>query len=164
MMEIGLAPVLAVDTEVVVLGSFPGLASLTAKRYYAHPRNQFWPLMAALLNESLLQMDYAERLRCLLAHRIGLWDVIHRCRREGSLDVAIRQAEYHDVNALRIHAPSLRRCGFNGKTAGKAESRFIAAGWQTRVLPSSSPAHAALSFEAKLASWRWLLDPDYRNE
>ena len=90
----GLAPVWRADAELLILGSFPGQASLAARQYYAHPRNAFWPLMAALTGESdLAQQPYAARLQRLLHHRIALWDVVDRCVRPGSLDSAIRAAE-----------------------------------------------------------------------
>ena len=85
----GLPPVIARHTRLVLLGSFPGAASLAAGQYYAHPRNQFWPLLAALLDEDLPALGYARRLQRLCARGLGLWDVIGRCRRRGSLDAAI---------------------------------------------------------------------------
>ncbi|HBN52823.1 MAG TPA: DNA-deoxyinosine glycosylase, partial [Stenotrophomonas sp.] len=74
--------------RVLVLGSMPGMASLQAARYYAHPRNRFWPLMGALCGFDP-QLDYAQRMAGLQAAGVGLWDVIGRCRRRGSLDAAI---------------------------------------------------------------------------
>ena len=153
----GLAPVLARDTRVVVLGSFPGAASLAAQQYYAHPRNQLWPLLSALVGEDLAGLPYARRLPRLLAHRIGLWDVLGGCEREGSLDAAIRNPAANDFAHLRRLSPELETVGFNGKTSGRFAPGFAAAGYRTLVLPSSSPAHAALSFDAKLAAWRALL-------
>ncbi|MET0383076.1 MAG: DNA-deoxyinosine glycosylase [Burkholderiaceae bacterium] len=153
----GLAPVLAHDTHVVVLGSFPGAASLAARQYYAHPRNQLWRLLSALVGEDLAGMDYEARLARLLSHRIGLWDVLGGCEREGSLDSRIRNPAANDFGRLRRLCPALRTIGFNGKTSGRFAPAFAAAGYRTLVLPSSSPAHASLSFDAKLAIWRSLL-------
>lgn len=159
-LQVGLPPVLDCHTRVVVLGSFPGAASLAAGQYYAHPRNQFWPLMGALTGEPLAGLPYAERLACLLAHRIGVWDVLGACVRAGSLDSNIRQPQANDFARLRALAPSLRRVGFNGGTSGRFAPQFAAAGYQTVLLPSSSPAHAARSFAQKLELWQALLsDP-----
>ena len=58
----GLPPAVSPDTRLLVLGSFPGVASLQAGQYYGHPRNHFWPLMAALLDEDLPALPYAQRL------------------------------------------------------------------------------------------------------
>lgn len=155
----GLAPVLAPDTRVLVLGSFPGAASLAAGRYYAHPRNQFWPLISAVLKEDLASLPYEERLPRLLAHGFGLWDVLAGCEREGSLDSAIRKPAANDFERLRSLCPALATVGFNGQAAGKFAAQFAAAGYRTLVLPSSSPAHMALDFAQKLAVWRRLAEP-----
>jgi hypoxanthine-DNA glycosylase len=154
----GLAPVIAPDIRVLVLGSFPGAASLAAGRYYAHPRNQFWPLVSAVIGEDLANLPYDERLPRLLAHRVGLWDVLAGCEREGSLDSAIRKPAANDFERLRTLCPQLQTVGFNGQASGKFAPQFAAAGYRTVVLPSSSPAHVAMNFEQKLAVWRRLLD------
>lgn len=152
----GLAPVLFPDTQILILGSFPGAASLAASQYYAHPRNQFWPLISAVLNDELASLPYLSRLQRLTQHRVGLWDVIEACKRSGSLDSAIREAQDVDFSLLQQRCPALHTIAFNGKTSGKAALRFAGMGLRTLVLPSSSPANAQLSFEEKLVQWRSL--------
>jgi hypoxanthine-DNA glycosylase len=154
----GLAPVIAPDTRILILGSFPGAQSLAAQQYYAHPRNQFWKLVGALVDEDLYGMPYDERLPRLLAHRFGLWDVLAACEREGSLDSAIRKPAANDFDRLRHLCPALETVGFNGQASGKFAPQFEQAGYRTVVLPSSSPAHMAMTFEQKLAVWRKLVD------
>jgi double-stranded uracil-DNA glycosylase len=156
----GLAPVLDRNTRILILGSFPGAASLQAQQYYAHPRNQFWRLLSVPLGENLVALPYEKRLQALLRHRIGLWDVIALCEREGSLDSAIRRAQANDFAALRHRCPQLLRICFNGKTSGKFEPQFEQAGFDTLVLPSSSPANAQASFEQKLAVWQSIIRHD----
>ncbi len=153
----GLAPVLAPDTRVLVLGSFPGASSLAAQQYYAHPRNQLWPILSALTGEDLAALPYAERLPRLLSHGIGLWDVLGTCERMGSLDSAIRKPAANDFARLRQLCPKLESVGFNGQTSGKFAPQFAAAGYRTLVLPSTSPAHASLSFGQKIEQWKRLL-------
>ena len=153
----GLAPVIAPGIRVLVLGSFPGAASLAAQQYYAHPRNQFWKLVGALVGEDLVSLPYAERLSRLLAHRFGLWDVLAGCERKGSLDSAIRSPAANDFERLHRLCPQLETIGFNGQTSGKFAPQFAQHGYRVVVLPSSSPAHMALGFEQKLALWRELL-------
>jgi TDG/mug DNA glycosylase family protein len=150
----GFPPVLDSNTRILILGSFPGEASLLAQQYYAHPRNQFWRLLSVILNEDLVGKPYTERLQRLQAHGIGLWDVIEACEREGSLDTAIRSPKANDFAALKHQCPNLFRVCFNGKTSGKFEPQFAAAGFDTLVLPSSSPANAQKTFDEKLAEWR----------
>lgn len=152
----GLAPVLDAGVRILVLGSFPGAASLAAGQYYAHPRNQFWPLISAVIGDNLAALPYAERLPRLLAHGVGLWDVLGECEREGSLDSAIRKPAANDFQRLRTLCPLLETVGFNGQASGKFAPQFDAAGYRTVVLPSSSPAHMALSFAQKLDLWRAL--------
>jgi hypoxanthine-DNA glycosylase len=157
----GLAPVLARDTRVLILGSFPGEASLAAGQYYAHPRNHFWPILGAILGEPLDERSYAERLRRLRAHGIGLWDTIVACERAGSLDGAIRNAERAEVSRVHRACPALRVVCFNGQTAARAEVRWRAAGYATLALPSTSPAYTR-PIADKLAAWRAIgafLDP-----
>lgn len=154
----GLAPVVDPHIRILILGSFPGAASLAAQQYYAHPRNHFWRLAGALVGEDLYSLPYGERLPRLLAHRIGLWDVLEACEREGSLDSAIRRPAANDFERLRHLCPALETVGFNGQASGKFAPQFGAAGYRTVVLPSSSPANAGWSFERKLQAWRQLCD------
>lgn len=149
----GLAPVLDPAIRTLILGSFPGAASLQAQRYYAHPRNQFWPLLGAVLDEPLAELPYEARLQRLLSRHIGLWDALEGCEREGSLDAAIRRPQANDHLLLKDLCPLLRRVCFNGKAAGRYATLYADAGYEVLVLPSSSPANAQLSFAAKLALW-----------
>jgi hypoxanthine-DNA glycosylase len=149
----GLPPVLDSGIETLILGSFPSPASLAAHHYYAHRQNQFWRLLAALTDEPFVALDTPEKRRRLLHHRIGVWDVYRSCMRQGALDSAIQCAELNDFSLLVSDAPQLRRICFNGKTSARLESRFRAQGYETCVLPSSSPAYT-LAFERKLALWR----------
>jgi len=150
--KLGLAPVLGREARVLILGSFPGEASLAARQYYAHPRNHFWPLLSVIVGESLGTMSYRMRLAALRRHRVGLWDVIVACERRGSLDGAIRNAEHGEVVRVRRAAPKLALVCFNGKTAARAVPAWRAAGYATLILPSSSPAYTR-PFEEKLAHW-----------
>ena len=156
----GLAPVIDARTRILVLGSFPGAASLAAQQYYAHPRNLLWPILSALTGEPLAQLPYEERLPRLLAHGFGLWDVLGACEREGSLDSAIRKPAANDFERLHALCPELKTVGFNGQASGKFTGQFEQAGYRTVVLPSSSPAHMAMSFEQKLQVWRQLVASD----
>ena len=153
----GLPPVVATDTRILILGSFPGEASLGAQQYYAHPRNLLWPILSTLTGEPLAALPYAERLPRLLAHGFGLWDVLGACERAGSLDSAIRKPAANDFARLRELCPLLETVGFNGQTSGKFSPQFGAEGYRTVVLPSTSPAYASLTLAQKLDCWRILL-------
>lgn len=151
---IGLPPVLCSATRLVVLGSFPGVASLRAQQYYAHPRNQFWPLLSALWGVDLVSLPYAQRLAEISARGLGLWDVYTSCRRAGSLDSAIRDAVYNDLDSLQQRAPGLQAIAHNGGESARAMRHTRALGVAVIQLPSTSPANASWRFERKLAAWR----------
>jgi len=149
-----LPPVLSPDTRLVVLGSFPGVASLRAQQYYAHPRNQFWPLLSALWGIDLVGLSYEMRVAEACARGLGLWDVYATCQRVGSLDSAIRDAVFNNLDSLRQQAPGLRAIAHNGAESARAMRHTRALGVAVIRLPSTSPAHASWSFERKLAVWR----------
>jgi hypoxanthine-DNA glycosylase len=151
---VGLAPVVTPDTRLVVLGSFPGEASLAARQYYGHPRNHFWSILSALWNEDLVALDYPTRLAVLARHRIGLWDVYAACRREGSLDSAIQDAVPNDLARLRVLAPTLEAVVHNGGESARSRRLTEALGVAVYRLPSTSPANATWSFARKVAAWR----------
>lgn len=151
---VGLAPVADRHTRLLVLGSFPSEASLAARQYYAHPRNHFWPIVAALLGDDLLALPYAERLERVCRHGLGIWDVYAACRREGSLDSAIEDAQPNDLAALVARLPALRAIAHNGGESARAMRVTRALGVPVWRLPSTSPANASWSFERKLAAWR----------
>ena len=150
----GLPPVLARSTRLLVLGSFPGVASLQAGQYYGHPRNHFWPLLASLWGVDLPALSYAQRLAEMKARGLGLWDVYASCRRQGSLDSAIRDATFNDLAGLRGPAPALRGVAHNGGESARAMRHTQALGLPVWRLPSTSPANASWSFERKRDAWR----------
>ncbi len=150
----GLPPVLGRRTRLLVLGSFPGVASLQAQQYYAHPRNQFWPLLGAIWGLDLPALPYAQRLSAARERGLGLWDVYASCRRRGSLDQAIEDAELNDLASLRRRAPALRCVAHNGGESARTRKLVAALGYTVMRLPSTSPANASWSFERKLAAWR----------
>lgn len=150
----GLAPVIGRDTRLVVLGSFPGVASLRAQQYYAHPRNQFWPLLSAMWGVDLVALPYTHRLAEVKRRGLGIWDVYASCRREGSLDSAIEAAVPNDLASLKRRAPKLQAVAHNGGESARAMAITRTLGVEVIRLPSTSPANASWSFERKLAAWR----------
>lgn len=143
----------------LILGSLPGEASLAARRYYAHPQNRFWHLVGRALGEDLAVLDYAARLERLTARHVALWDTIASARRAGSLDAAIRNADYTPLAALVAGLPALRAVAFNGRTASVIGRRQLAGSPLTLIdLPSSSPAYAAMPLADKERLWTRLAD------
>lgn len=145
------------DCRLLVLGSFPGLRSLQARRYYAHPRNQFWQLMSPATGVDLVPLDYEARLGALVARGIGLWDVAQTAQREGSLDAALRAVQARNLAALPMRLPKLRAMAFNGAAAYRIGLRQMGSHPPVALipLPSSSAAHTR-PLAAKLTAWSQL--------
>lgn len=155
-LKASMAPVGPRDARLLVLGSLPGDASLTAQRYYAHPTNQFWRLLGAALGEGIADLDYEVRLERLAARGVALWDVIERAERSGSLDAAIRGARHNALAEFVAGHPRLEALGFNGRTAAAIGRRALGKTKLTLIdLPSSSAAYTR-ALEAKAERWRLL--------
>jgi TDG/mug DNA glycosylase family protein len=151
----GFASLVDPRTRLLILGSLPGEASLAAQQYYANPRNQFWSLIGSLIGqEELATLPYDQRLAALAARGIGLWDVFTSAARTGSLDSAIRAAASAPLADLAARLPALQAIAFNGRLAAKAGRIALGTTHLALIdLPSSSPAHAAIRFAAKLDEW-----------
>ncbi len=150
----GLAPVAGQATRLLLLGSFPGVASLRAQQYYGHPRNHFWPILSAIWNTNLMTLTYTDRVAAIQQRGLGLWDVYAACHRQGSLDSAITDAVPNDLPGLAARLPHLRAIAHNGGESARAVRVTGALGLPVHRLPSTSPANASWSFERKLAAWQ----------
>ena len=159
------APVIGANPRIIVLGSMPGVASLEAVQYYAHPRNAFWSIMGELFDFDHA-VDYDTRIGEIRKLPIILWDSLQSCHRPGSLDsnIDLDSARVNDFPGLLQRYPEIRAIFFNGATSEKYFRRLalpqLPADFEIELcrLPSTSPAHAGMSFELKLAAWRRLLD------
>lgn len=155
----GLDPETCPDTRILIVGSFPSRVSLEKGEYYANPRNQFWPIMEMVLGIDHGQ-SYAGRIRMLHACNIALWDAVGSCTRPGSADARISVPALNDLALFVRQHPGLRLILANGSVAGRLAERAISRDPGLRdkvrlvVLPSTSPAYAALSVSAKADRWR----------
>ena len=157
-----LPPLFNGSAHVLILGSMPGMASLSAGQYYAHPRNAFWRIMRGIfgIDESL---PYSHRTTALLNQGLAVWDVLKACVRQGSLDsdIVSHSIVANDFKTLFEQCPAIGKIVFNGSTAEQTYIRHVLptldlkhASIPAVRLPSTSPAHAGLDFEGKLNAWR----------
>ncbi|HRJ67303.1 MAG TPA: DNA-deoxyinosine glycosylase [Alphaproteobacteria bacterium] len=159
-------PVMADNPRALILGSMPGIKSLAAREYYAHPQNAFWKILSVLFD--MPATDYAQRLRIITENNLALWDVLKYCEREGSLDSAIEgtSIEVNDFTAFLTQHKNISRVFLNG---GKAAQEFkrrvlpdlpreITARLKITQLPSTSPAHAGMTFADKASAWSMISD------
>jgi hypoxanthine-DNA glycosylase len=158
------APIARLDARLLILGSMPGAASLQASRYYAHPRNAFWPVMEATWGIAQ-SLPYSARLRELRSRGIAIWDVLAQCRRASSLDADIDASSVvvNDFARFLGRHRHIDQIVFNGSSAEALYRRHVlpllpqALQQIPRLrLPSTSPAHASLALEAKIDAWRTL--------
>lgn len=154
------APIEGDSVRILILGSMPGVASLAAGQYYAHPRNSFWNIVGDILGFSA-NTSYEERVEILKRSGIALWDVLESCIRPGSMDADIDMdsAKPNDIGALLQRQPKITAICFNGSAAEKIfKKRVLSTLGDVSVkymqLPSTSPAHATMPFEEKVIAWR----------
>ncbi|MDP2246978.1 MAG: DNA-deoxyinosine glycosylase [Nitrosomonadales bacterium] len=157
------SPIASGSAHTLILGSMPGEASLKAGQYYAHPRNAFWKIMAEIIGFEP-DASYEDRLEALKSSGVALWDVLHSCQRKGSLDSAIEtdSIEVNDFVAFFTAHPDITLICFNGIAAEQSYKKYaldkpLACAIQHIRLPSTSPAHAALSFQQKVEAWKTAL-------
>lgn len=153
-------PVEGESARILILGSMPGVMSLAAEQYYAHPRNSFWKIMSVILGFPIAA-TYDERIHALKVADIALWDVLHSCVRKGSLDADIEagSVKANDFQAFLRRHPGIEVVCFNGAAAARCYKAYVLPtlkGCRAKYvrLPSTSPAHASLSFDEKVAAWR----------
>jgi len=151
------SPIIDHQTRCLIIGSMPGVASLTAAEYYAHPRNLFWKFLYQAFDTPFNAPDYPEKCRFIITHQLGLWDSLAACERDGSLDSAIKNECPNDFRALLTRYPNVQHLLFNGQPAFRLFKKYQAAllvQIPFDVLPSTSPANASQSLEIKYQKWR----------
>ena len=158
----GFPPIVADGAELLILGSFPGQRSLQMHQYYAHPQNAFWKLIT-LIYDVESSLPYTQLVEVLKANRIALWDVLAAAERPGSLDSSIvhASARANDFAAFYRTHPQICRVYFNGRKAEELYRRFVLPGLSAECaairyesMPSTSPAHAGMTFAKKLVRWK----------
>ncbi|MCL2080577.1 MAG: DNA-deoxyinosine glycosylase [Oscillospiraceae bacterium] len=141
----------------LILGTFPSTLSRECGEYYGNPRNQFWRLLFGVFSAPFDRSDYERKKAVLFANGVAIWDVIAECEPEGALDSGIRNPVYNTELPEFVAERGIERVLFNGNNAYVFYRRGIGA-IERNVLPSSSPANARLSFEAKLGLWREIME------
>jgi hypoxanthine-DNA glycosylase len=142
------------NTKILILGTMPGIASLTKQEYYGNPRNHFWRIMYTLFDTLPFSDSFEEKIQLLQKNKIGLWDVLENCERKGSLDIHIKNHKENDFEMLFKQYPAIHTIVFNGKESHKYFIKKFGQieGITYYVMPSTSPANT-MSFENKLKIW-----------
>ena len=147
------APEFDENSEILILGSFPSVRSRETNFYYGHPKNRFWPLVADIFGEDL-PSSVEEKKALLQRNRIALWDVIASCDIEGSSDSSIRNVEANDINII-LRSSKVGRIYTNGRKAFDLYNRYCLEKTEREavLLPSTSPANAAFTYEKLKKAW-----------
>ncbi len=139
-------PVYNPESRVLILGTMPSPASREQGFYYSHPRNRFWPVMAAVLGQPVPSGPQEKRAFCL-ANGIALWDVLKSCVIDGASDASIRQPEVNDIPSLLAKADIRLVCTTGAKASELYRRHFAGLEAEHIALPSTSPANARMSME-----------------
>ncbi len=154
----GFLPIISPRTQLLILGSMPSAASLQAQQYYAHPYNQFWKIIFDIFESGRTPLNYQDKKQVLLQHRLGLWDSLSGCERQGSLDSQIRFPQANDFPALFANYPHINKLLFNGQAAFKFyRQAFGIPAIKYQIMPSTSPAHATRTYAQKKYVWQQAL-------
>ena len=146
------------ETEILILGSIPGVISLTKQEYYGNKNNQFWKIIYSIFDTLPVSDHYDEKISLLIQNKIGIWDVLANCERKGSLDMHIKNQTENNINELLLQFPKIKQVLFNGKESYRYFNNKFGSieGISYHVLPSTSPANT-MKFEEKLRLWREVL-------
>jgi hypoxanthine-DNA glycosylase len=141
-------------TEILILGTMPGVMSLEKQEYYGHPRNHFWKILYSIFDALPIAHSFEEKKDFLLSNKIGLWDVLENCERKGSLDIHIKNHKENDFQNLFKKFPGITKIIFNGKQSHAFFTKKFGQieGITYLVMPSTSPANT-MTFENKLKNW-----------
>lgn len=153
------APIIDESSEVLILGSIPGVKSLEKQEYYGHPQNVFWKIIFELFVENVTD-DYQKKLEILKKHKIALWDVIDSCERKGSLDSEIKNENANDILQLLEDYPNIKMIACNGQKSYKNLIKILGKNFAIPIvaLPSTSPLHT-IPFQNKFEIWKQIKHP-----
>ncbi len=145
------------NSKILILGSMPGVKSLSERQYYAHPQNRFWKVLGNICNvPKLYEFDYDMKLKTLLENNIALWDTIKTCEREGSLDSDIQNETPNDIRKLLKTYPNIKTICLNGNKSYSAFKKYfpeLFEKYSCHKMPSTSPANARYSLDKLIEEW-----------
>lgn len=135
------APIYDSRSKILILGTIPSPKSREAYFYYGHPQNNFWRVLAAVLNTSV-PCSIQEKKALLLDNKIALWDVLHSCDISGADDGSIKNPVPNDFSEV-LRGSQISAVFANGTKAAKLymDSCYKKTGLRAVCLPSTSPAN-----------------------
>ena len=159
-MKKGLPPVVGDNPKVLILGTLPGDESIRLQQYYSQKGNRFWKIVYSLLGDGkTIPTGYDEKIQFLKDKGIALWDVLHKAKREGSLDSNIQDEVPNDLMSFLKNHPTIKLVAFNGKPPRKEFDKYFSgivteANFKLVTLPSTSGSNCQCSISELLANWQ----------
>lgn len=158
----GLSAIENKDSEILILGTLPGIKSLELGEYYSNPSNKFWHILSQTY-ENTIPISYKNKIEWLHKHKIAIWDILKAAVRDGSLDSNIQHPEANDILSFISSHPHLRMIVFNGSKSQEYFNKYIGhtripRGIKLIVLPSTSSANTHLTFNEKIKQWSKILE------
>lgn len=165
MLKSALHPLTDNSTRILILGTMPGDQSIAKQQYYGNKGNHFWKIIFTIFNENY-SASYEDRKALLKKHKIGLWNVLAFCVREGSSDSKIMNEEINDFASFHIQYPNIQYVFFESKSAAKFYNKYAAPqkGISYHILPSTSGLNAGTSFIKKVEMWKVLAETAHNFE
>ena len=154
-MPVSFAPIINLDTRILVIGTMPSIASLEAQEYYAYKHNSFWRIIAQAAQIDRFD-SYSHKISTLQKLNLGLWDNLKYCERIGSLDSNIKNEYPNDFENLLNQYDNVQKLLFNGQKSFQFFQKYhkeLLKKYQYAILPSTSPANASVPYEQKLKLW-----------
>ncbi len=159
------------NSNILILGSFPSVASRADGFYYGNIHNRFWKVLAAVFknkdcftNSKISNSDFDDDIKLittqdkkdfLSCHKIALYDAIKECTISGSSDNSIRKVVPSNIEQI-VQSSNIKKIFVNGKTAEKFFLKYQPSKLCKilKVLPSTSPANAKFSLEKLIQEWK----------
>ena len=139
-------------STVLILGSFPSVASRQSGFFYGHKQNRFWRVLASITGEEVPQSIESKKL-LLQKHGIALWDVVASCDIIGSQDSSIDNVTVNELSHILDNA-HIARIFVNGRKAYELYNKYLRLKYgDATYLPSTSAANAAWSVDRLCTEW-----------
>ena len=143
----GFEPVYTLNSEVLILGSFPSVKSRQYGFYYGNKQNRFWKMLEGVFNENISD-DIESKKEFLIKHNIALFDIVSESDLKGSADYSLVKSSHRtsDISMLLPPCTSVKKILCNGKMAYDILMKNYTLKIPVICMPSTSPANVSYNY------------------